>query len=328
MKQEVSSCSTSELLIITPVFNDWPSVRELLVQLDSALRPVQRNVHVLIINDGSSQQHEEVLECREYSAIRKIEVLDLTCNLGHQRAIAVGLVHAAANTKAQTIVIMDSDGEDAPTDVPLLVRHLHQHPESEAVFAGRYRRSESPLFRFGYWAYRMMHLLLTGIRIRFGNFSALRTSAARQLVYQDALWNHYAAAVVRSRIPYTTLPTTRGTRFEGKSKQNILHLMIHGFSALSVFSGAVCCRLFMAMGILFMAAGIAAAKMLSGNDISMVTMLTVSSLGAALLASFLLHIIALVALRSIPSFVPARDAGVFIRTIRNISLARRNTCNT
>lgn len=328
MNQDTASCNAGRVLVITPVFNDWLSARELLTHLDVALHSSNLQADVLMVNDGSSQPLPADLRSGEHKAIGKIDLLELTCNLGHQRAIAVGLVHAATHTDADIMVVMDCDGEDAPADVPLLVRRLQAQSQNDVVFAGRYRRSESFLFRCGYFAYRMMHLLLTGIRIRFGNFSAIRSAAVRQLIFQDALWNHYAAAVVRSRIAYTTIPTVRGTRFEGKSKQSVLHLMIHGFSALSVFSGIVSCRLFTLMTLLFTTAGAGAVYMLACRQISLPALLVVGIAGLSLLVSFLLNVIALVALRSTPAFVPARDASVFIRDVLTIKSGIGSVCNT
>lgn len=41
-------------------------------------------------------------------------MLRLRRKLGHQRAIAVGLCHVAESVDANTITVMDGDGQDAP----------------------------------------------------------------------------------------------------------------------------------------------------------------------------------------------------------------------
>ena len=46
------------------------------------------------------------------------------------------------------------------------------------------------------------------------------TAKTRRLVVVSELWNHYAAAVLRSRIPYAIIPTDRGTRIAGKPTMN------------------------------------------------------------------------------------------------------------
>ena len=66
------------------------------------------------------------------------------------------------------------------------------------------------------------------------------------LVASSELWNHYAAAAFASRQPYATIPTRRATRLDGRSKMNFVNLVIHGLSAISVYSDAIGVRLLIA----------------------------------------------------------------------------------
>ena len=77
-------------------------------------------------------------------AIGRVEVLHLRRNLGHQRAIAIGLAFVEAERpRCRAVVLMDSDGEDAPEDVPRLVARCEQEGRRKIVFAERTKRSES-----------------------------------------------------------------------------------------------------------------------------------------------------------------------------------------
>jgi hypothetical protein len=67
--------------------------------------------------------------------------LRLRRNLVHQRTIAIGLAHIG-EYEARDVVVMDSDGEDDPRDVPRLVARM-QEERGRSVFAERTRRSES-----------------------------------------------------------------------------------------------------------------------------------------------------------------------------------------
>ena len=42
-------------------------------------------------------------------------------------------------------------------------------------------------------------------------------AAVRRLVHMPELWNNLAASIMRSRLAYTTVPTTRGGRFAASS---------------------------------------------------------------------------------------------------------------
>ena len=103
-----------------------------------------------------------------YWAIRFLDRLRLRRNLGHQRAICVGLAQfegIGRYTSIDTCVVMDADGEDAPADVPRLLAAFAEGNGTHAVFASRLKRSEGLLFRFSYATYRLVHRVLTGLPV-------------------------------------------------------------------------------------------------------------------------------------------------------------------
>ena len=103
-----------------------------------------------------------------------------------------------------------------------------------------------------------MHLVLTGIRVRVGNFSILPAEYLNTLVAMPEMWNHYAAAVSRSGLPFAMIPISRGKRIAGTSTMNFTALVAHGLSAISVFGDIVGVRLLIgcAAGSLLAALGI------------------------------------------------------------------------
>ena len=231
------------VLILVPIFNDWAAAARLLAELDRALGAAGRDARVLLVDDGSSEAPATGLGPPAPSRLREIEILQLRRNVGHQRAIAIGLSHAEASIPCDAVVVMDGDGEDRPEDVPRLLDELEKNGGRALVFAERLRRSEGPLFVTMYALYRWLHRLLTGERVRFGNFSAIPRPLVSRLVAMSDLWNHYAAAVIKSRIPYATIVTTRGLRYSGATKMNYVALVTHGLSAMSVFGDWIGVRL-------------------------------------------------------------------------------------
>lgn len=237
------------VILLIPVFNDWESVGQLLPLLEQKLTETDAPVHVLLIDDGSTDEPdvEELAGiCSRFRYLQKVDVLKLQRNLGHQRALAIGLSHVSAHLPCSAVVVMDADGEDAPADVPRLLEEVDRHGGKAVVFAERTKRSESLTFRFFYWLYRVIHLLLTGIPVRVGNFSVVPAPMLKRIVVVSELWNHYAASVVKSRLPFVTLPTQRASRLAGTSQMNLVSLVIHGLSAISVFSERTGVRLIIA----------------------------------------------------------------------------------
>lgn len=232
-------------VVLIPTFNDWKVLERLLPLLDRALDAAGRRAHVVVVDDGSTEPRPQPFAAGPFTALLGIRVLSLRRNLGHQRAIAIGLAYLHAETDAEAVVVMDGDGEDAPADVPRLLECFEGTGRTQIVFAERIKRSESLLFRVGYFAYRQVHLALTGHRVRVGNFSVVPRALLRRLVVSSELWNHYAATVFRARLPFTTLPTTRAARLDGTSTMNMVALVTHGLSAMAVHSEVIGVRLLM-----------------------------------------------------------------------------------
>jgi polyisoprenyl-phosphate glycosyltransferase len=222
-----------QIIIVMPVYEDWESAGMLCRAIDECLAAFpQIRATVLLVDDGSSSPQPDNFPGQVPTTIVSISILRLRRNLGHQRAIAVALAYVQENIPGDAALIMDADGEDRPEDIPRLVEAFRASDRPVTVFAERGRRVESFSFKLFYGVYRLLHRMLTGRTIRFGNFSLLPRRHIDSIVAYPELWNHYAAAVLKARIPYTTVRTDRGKRLRGKSQMSFVSLVIHGLSAL------------------------------------------------------------------------------------------------
>lgn len=239
------------LAIIIPVFNDWPSLNILLLELDKVAQSLEDHVSVFVVDDGSTLA--PTVSHNAFVRLKAVELISLTCNLGHQRAIVTGICECLRRESYQNILIMDSDGEDSPTDISRLLL-MQIRDESPAVVARRVKRSEGVIFRLCYTIYKRAFRWLTGEAIDFGNFCLLTAPTARRIVFMSDSWNHLAASIVKSRIPYTWIDSERANRITGSSTMNLVSLVMHGFSAISVFSDRVLTRLLLIFGLTSVAA--------------------------------------------------------------------------
>ncbi len=205
-----SSRKDAGIVILIPLYNDWLACRLLLKTLDDALKGEVEAARVLLVDDGSTQPAPVDFPGRLPWVLDRVDVLQLRRNLGHQRAIAIGLSYIWEHVPCETIVLMDSDGEDDPADVPRLLAKYADEAGRKIIFAERTRRSESWSFVLFYTLYKGMHRLLVGMGVRVGNFSAIPRGRLDSLIVVSELWNHYAAAVVKSRQPFETVPTQAG----------------------------------------------------------------------------------------------------------------------
>ncbi len=235
-----------------PVYDDWQCAQSVIEKLDALLADIPASVRVLLLDDGSSTPAPEF--ARAFSRIEGVECLRLRRNLGHQRAIAIGLCFLLQERESDAVVVMDADGEDRPEDVAPLVEKFCAANRAKVVFAARTRRSESLTFRVFYRLYCLLHRALTGIAVKVGNFSILSREHIATLSVVSEMWNHYAASVYKARLTVELHPTSRGKRLGGQSKLNFVSLSIHGLSAISVFAETVGMRLILAACVLMVLA--------------------------------------------------------------------------
>lgn len=227
-------------VIIIPQFNDWEALNLLIQKINSDLDPsVLKNSSLLIIDDCSSIDRTEPFVSFGGT---KIQVLRLYRNLGHQKAIAIGLSYVADHILCDNVIVMDADGEDAPGDINKLVERSRQIP-GKIIFAQRNKRTENFLFRFFYVIYKNVFKLLTGKVITFGNFSLVPQRRLQNLVRVSEIWNNYPGGIIKSRIPYDSILTDRAKRLAGESKMNFVSLVLHGLSAISVLVDTTAVRI-------------------------------------------------------------------------------------
>ena len=186
------------IAIVTPVFDDWAAFGILLEQLGALPELGQYELLLIAVDDASSEVPNVADLLARKGCIGDMRIIRLACNLGHQRAIAVGMVAANKIADIDAVVVMDSDGEDMPRDVPRLIGVWNNQPD-RIVVAKRGVRTEGLLFRTFYSMYKILFSILTGQTINFGNFSVLPRRAVEALVHTPAMWNNMAAAISRSR---------------------------------------------------------------------------------------------------------------------------------
>ena len=228
---------SSKINILIPAYNDWEALVLLLNKIEDATKHLPYSFHYTIVNDGSNLPFLA-------DTFKKfpLSIIHLMRNVGHQKAIAIGLSFLADNADFEKVVVMDADGEDKPEDIEKLINSSEQNPD-KIIFAQRQKRSEGLVFRVFYMIYRFIFDVLTGKNITFGNFSLVPKSKIRNLAFVSEIWNNYPGGVIRSRLPYTSVPLDRGTRMAGNSKMNFVSLVLHGMSAISVFLDATAVRI-------------------------------------------------------------------------------------
>ena len=220
-----------KIKILIPIYNDWRSVFELLKQIDNQISDISDEISILIVNDGSNEEKENIPELKY---IKSVKILNMKQNQGHARCNAVGLKYLYENDEFDYVIPMDGDGEDRPEEIKLLLEKSIDYP-NDIITANRIKRSESFLFKICYEIHKIITLIFTGQSIKFGNFSLLPKTVVKKMIDEKATWNSFSGSLCKVSNVRKSIPSIRGIRYFGPSKMSFPNLIKHSLSIISVF---------------------------------------------------------------------------------------------
>ena len=126
--------------LLIPVFDDWDAADLLCRDLDRALTGLsEAQVRIYLLDDGSSTAPPPQAFAWPAQGVRSIASVRLRRNVGHQRAIALGLAYLYDKTDSNAVLVMDGDGEDKA--------HRRRRPRpgpSVGSLASHLRRAPAP----------------------------------------------------------------------------------------------------------------------------------------------------------------------------------------
>lgn len=310
----------STLFVVIPVFNDWESCQLLIEAIREKNTPdFFRSLTFCWVNDGSTASApKNLLRVQSHDF-----VVELTRNVGHQKAIALGIAYVARHFPHQPILVMDADGEDQPQHLSLL--EARGKTTNTIVFARRTKRHEGFIFQFFYRIYKLVFRMLTGKSIAFGNFSYIPAHLTGRVAHVSEIWNHFSGGIIKSRIPYSSIPLERGRRLAGESKMNFTSLVLHGLSAVAVHADT------MAVRLMLFCIGLVCLSVVSIISVSLLKFFTpftspgwattvVTGFSSLIMQSFLVSLLLLFVVlmyRTQKLFIPAKDYSDYISRIIN-----------
>jgi len=221
-------------IILTPVYNDWENLNKLLKKINDEAERNDFEFEVLVVNDSSKINAD--INFIKTKNIISLNILNLSKNIGSQRAIALGLEYLFEfkKNKASDIIIMDSDGQDAPEILKNLIS-ANENSDSDITVVERTNRNEPFWFQFFYFLHKKVLFIFTGKHIKFGNFSLIRSKELKNLVNKADLWAAYPAAVVNNLKKIDRIKSDRKKRYSGETKMNLKKLFYHSSRVFSVF---------------------------------------------------------------------------------------------
>ena len=218
--------------IVVPCYNEEQSLPILYRELTSAFatRP-NFDYELVFVDDGSTDRTAEILEGLAV-ANRRVTVITLSRNFGHQSAISAGLERASGDA----VILCDADLQDTPEVMLQMINRWRDG--ADVVYAVRGRRQASAIKRAAYHVfYRLLNRVTdVGIPADAGDFSLMDrkvVDAINGLPECNRFIRGLRAWVGYDQYP---LPYDRPARRVGESKYSLTRLLRLAFDGIFDFS--------------------------------------------------------------------------------------------
>lgn len=219
--------------VVVPIYNDSEVIHELIKRLGPVLDSITADYEIILVDDGSRDDSWlQMLAVRQANA--SIKAVRLSRNFGQQSAIAAGL----SLTSKELIVLMDSDLQDRPEDIPVLIDALLADEKATMAIAQWEERKDS---RFKLAVSRLFQRVSNSITEihtmpRLGIFRVMKKSVVEELRNFPEKTATTVSLLYYIGSRYVAVPLKRDARFAGKSGYNLSKMLALTFARIFSFS--------------------------------------------------------------------------------------------
>ncbi|HEY8616127.1 glycosyltransferase family 2 protein [Phenylobacterium sp.] len=221
------------LSVIVPCFNEEEVLPETHRRLGAVLDSLGEDYELLYVNDGSRDRTLAMLRDLAQRD-RRVRVINLSRNFGHQIAVSAGLDHA----QGRVTVIIDADLQDPPAVIPEMIDKWREG--YDVVYGQRRSRPGESAFKLGSARlfYRFLNLLSDRpIPLDAGDFRLLDRAVVDAMRGMREYDRFLRGMVSWVGFRQYALPYDRDARFAGESKyplMKMLRLAADGILSFSV----------------------------------------------------------------------------------------------
>jgi glycosyltransferase involved in cell wall biosynthesis len=220
------------LSLVIPVFNEEKLIDELVKRTISSLESFIPDYEVIFVDDGSTDSSLiNLLDWQHKN--RKIKVLALSKNFGHQAAYTAGLEHA----KGDLVAMMDGDLQDPPELLAEMYRKIRDEDFDivSGKKTGRKGNNGRNLSAF------LFHLLFRHIgeiknMENSGNYSMMKREAVDALLMMKEKVRYLPGLRTFIGFRQGYVEFIREERFKGEPKMSIRKLLVLAADAIFSFS--------------------------------------------------------------------------------------------
>jgi len=220
-----------ELSVVIPIYNEEENISVLYSRLVRVLDDTRIDFEIVFVDDGSRDRSLQGLKELEASD-KRVVVIELARNFGHQVAITAGLDFARGNA----IAVMDADLQDPPEVLPDFIAKWREG--YEVVYAIRERRKETWLMRTSYATfYRLLrHVANIDIPLDAGDFCVMDRRVVDLLKSMPERSRFIRGIRSWVGLNQIGLPFERHARHAGTTKYSVGRLMLLALDGLISFS--------------------------------------------------------------------------------------------
>ena len=224
---------TQSISVVVPIYNDQEVIAELHRRLRPVLEAITDRYELILVDDGSRDRSwEEMLQvCHSNEHVRAVR---LSRNFGQQSAIAAGL----SLTSNDLIVLMDSDLQDRPEDIPALIDALLADGQATMAIAQWEERKDSRMKLAVSRLFQRVSNSITEIHTvpRLGIFRVMKKSVVEELRNFPEKTATTVSLLYYIGSRYVAVPLKRDARFAGKSGYNLSKMLALTFARIFSFS--------------------------------------------------------------------------------------------
>ena len=224
--------SPARLSLVIPVYNEEAAVDFLRAEVERFMGEVASEMEVILVNDGSSDRTIDKIGAWA-AEDRRIKVLHLSRNFGHQIASTAGLDYATGDA----VVLIDADLQDP---LPVVHQMLERYRGGYDVVYGQRvaRQGESAVKLFTAWAfYRVMRLMVyKRLPLDAGDFRLVSRECLDGLKSMHETHRFLRGMVAWVGYPQIAVKYQRARRVAGETKYPLRRMLALAWTAATSFS--------------------------------------------------------------------------------------------
>ena len=203
-----------EISIIIPAYNEAENLPLLCKEISNVMKNITDDYEIIIINDGSNDQTQEVIEKLFQENKNYIKGIQFRSNFGKASALKAGFSEASG----KIIFTMDADLQDDPREIPNFIAKIN---EGYGLVSGwKQNRQDSFIKNNSSKFFNFVTSLFSKIKLHDFNcgFKAYQSEVAKGLDLYGQLHRYIPVIAGNNGYKITEIPIHHRKRKFGKSK--------------------------------------------------------------------------------------------------------------